>query len=338
MFPFVSHATELPIGELEVDEESDSSATRGAWGYSLFRKLLPVVATALIAGGVAVTVVNLLGDRPHSNLRLQAAWLAPATLALCALELMQAELWRRLLRALGGELDTPNGLAIWCVSAIARYVPTSMLMPIVRVRMSRRRGVQADVCVASVVYEAVLVTCGAACMSAYFVITLPPLRGDLWRWGILAVPLATAGALHPAVFAPLSGKLLARAGRLPLARHLSPRELLGFATGYLASFAVAGLGLAAVVLMLHTLSWQDLPTVAGAMAIGFIASTLAFVLPGGLGAREAALVVALSPVLSTVVATGAAVAVRLIQIGVEVLLALALPWIARRRDARREAR
>lgn len=333
MFPFVSRATDPSAGETKIGETRQRTADPSAGRFSLFRRLLPVVAAALIAGALAITVANVLGDRPHANLRLHLAWLAPAILALCILELVQAELWRRLLHALGGSLDTPNALAIWCVSAIARYVPTSMLMPVVRVKMSQRRGVQGDVCLASIVYEAVLVTCGAACMAAYFFITLPPLHGDAWRWGIVVAPLAAIGALHPRILGPLSARALARAGRAPLPTHLSTRQLLGFAVGYTASFAIAGLGLAAVVLMLHTLSWQDLPTVAGAMAIGFIASTLAFVLPGGLGAREAALVLALSPVMPTVIATGAAVAVRLIQIGVEVLLALALPWLAHRRTA-----
>jgi hypothetical protein len=334
MFPFITNTTDLSaINEKSVTRPSASADRRGN-GFPGFRGLLPILGGALVAGAVAITVVNLLGDHPHAHLRLQAVWLGPAILAFGALELLQAELWHRLLRALGGHLDAPDALAIWCVSAVARYVPTSMLMPVVRVRMSRRRQVLGDVCLASVVYEAVLVTCGAACMAAYFVITLPQFHGDPWRWAIVTIPLGATAVLHPRLLAPLSSRVLARAGRPPLPAHLSQRQLLNFTAGYAMSFIVAGSGLAAVVLMLHTVSLQILPTITGAMAIGFIASTLAFVLPGGLGAREAALVIALAPVLPTAVATGAAVLVRLVQIGVEVILALALPWIVRRRAAR----
>ncbi len=211
-------------------------------------------------------------------------------------------------------------------------------MPIVRVRISQTRQVQGDVCLASVVYDGALVNCGAACVAAYFVIALPALRGDLLRWVVLALPLVAVSALHPRVFATLSRSLLRRAGRLPLSAHLTLKQLLSFTIGYIATFARAGFGLIAVVLMLHPLTWHGIPAVTGAMSIGSIASAFAFVLPGGLGAREAALVIALSPVLPTFAATtAAAVMIPLIQLGVEVILALLLPWVARRYDIRRRA-
>jgi glycosyltransferase 2 family protein len=209
-----------------------------------------------------------------------------------------------------------------------------MLMPIVRLRMSHTRDVPRDVCLASVVYEAVLVNCGAACVAAYFIVTLPELHGDPWRWGILVAPVAAISLLHPRLLAFLSGKLLRRMGRLPLSTYLSLEHLLGFTLGYVASFVLAGTSLVAVVLMLYPLAWEAVPTVIGAMAIGFIASAFAFILPGGLGAREATLVVALSPVMPAFVATATAVAARLIQLGIEVILALLLPWMAHRRDVR----
>jgi glycosyltransferase 2 family protein len=288
----------------------------------------------LVVGGVVLAVLGVMADRPHSHVRVQLAWLFPAVIVLTALELMQAELWGRLLRALSGQLDVANGLAVWCVSALARYVPTSMLMPVVRVRMSRARGVPGDVCIASLFYEALLVNCGAACVGAYFVITLPALRGDISRWGVLLLPLAAISALHPRVFAAISGAVLRRMGRAPLAAHLSVGQLLRFTAGYVASFVLAGVGLIVVVLMVHSVTWQGAPTIVGAMAIGFVASAFAFVLPGGLGAREAALVAALSPAMPTFVATTAAVALRLIQLAIEVILALLLPWMARRHDGR----
>lgn len=304
---------------------------------SVLRASSPAFIALLVAGGIALTVLGVLSDRPHGHLQLHLAWLAPAIVALTALELMQAGVWHRLLAALGGELELPDALAAWCVSAVARYVPTSMLMPVVRVRMCRDRRVVPEVCLASLVYEGVLVNCGAACVAAYFIVTLPALRGDQWRWTVLALPLISLGALHPRLLAPLSRRLLARMGRLQLPVHLSLRQLLGFTAFYVASFALAGVGLVAIVSMLHPLTWTQVPTVIGAMAIGFIASAFAFVLPGGLGAREAVLVLALSPVLPTVAATASAVATRLAQLGIELLFALLLPWMARRRRARRTA-
>lgn len=300
----------------------------------LLRRALPAIVALAVVAGVVLTVLGVLADRPHSHLAFQVGWLFPAIFAFLALELMQAELWHRLLGALGGTIDTSHALAIWAVSAVGRYVPTSMLMPIVRVRMSRTRHVPAELSIASVVYEGVLVNCGAACVATYFIIKLPGIHHRFWAWSALLLPLLAVGALHPRVVAFLDSRLLARLGRMPLAIHLSFRQLLSFTAGYVASFLLAGLGLVAVVLMVHPLGWQGVPSVIGAMAIGFIASVFAFVLPGGLGVREAALVLGLSPVLPTLAASTAAVALRLIQLGCELLLAVALPWIAHRHEAR----
>lgn len=326
----------------EIQSDVHSLAHAGAFvdeprqeRLSLLRRLLPTVVVLIVAGGVVLAVLGIWADRPRAHFRLDVVWLLPAIVGLAALELTQAELWRRLLGTLGGTLDMLPALAIWCVSAVARYVPSSMLMPVVRVRMSRGRGVRGDICLTSVLYESVLVTCGALYVGAYVIVVLPSLRGDVWRWGVLVLPLAAIGVLHPRLFELLSARALRRLGRLPLPKHLSMKQLLGFTTAYAMSFLLAGASLIAVVMMLHPLTWQGAPTVIGAMAIGFVASVFAFLLPGGLGAREAALVVTLSTVLPTVVATAVAVAARLIQLGIEVILALFLPWVLHRRDARR---
>jgi hypothetical protein len=57
---------------------------------------------------------------------------------------------------------------------------------------------------------------------------------------------------------------------------------------------------------------------------------LTVVLPGGLGAREGVMVLALSPVLPAVVGLAVAVAVRLLQVCVEIVFAMLTPVWARR--------
>lgn len=187
---------------------------------------------------------------------------------------------------------------------------------------------------ASVLYEGVLTCCGALFVAAYVVVVLPALRGDMWRWCVPVLPFVAVCVMQPRLFVILSARLLRRFGRPPLRSLLSVRQLIGFSAGYTASFVLGGLAFAAVVLMLHPVTLPMVPIVIGAMAFGFLASAFAFLVPGGLGAREAALVIALSPLMSTVAATSAAVAVRLMQLGVESSLALLFAWLAHRRDAR----
>jgi glycosyltransferase 2 family protein len=299
------------------------------------RLVLPAITAVLVVAGIVLAVLGALADQPSDQPRLELAWLGPAIAWFAILELVQAELWRRLLIKLGGQLQKSHGLAVWCVSAMARYVPTSMLTPIIRVRMSRARSVPGDLCIASVIYEAVLVNCGAACVAAYFVVSLPALKGDPWRWLIVVMPAAAILVLHPRVVSAIGARVLRRMGRPPLAVDLSLNDLLRFASGYTGSFFLAGLGLIAVVFMFHPLTWQGAATVMGAMSIGFLASVFAFVVPGGLGVREAALILALSPVMPALLATSVAVVTRLLQLAIEVMFALLLPWVAYRKDLRR---
>jgi hypothetical protein len=299
-----------------------------------YRDILTGTAIILIAVGIGGAAIGVLADRPHTYLRFSAGWLAVAITGFAVVELLHAELWRRLVVALGVRMESRRSFAIWCVSAIARYVPTNMLMPVLRVSMSRSHKVPRSICVASLVYEAALATSAALLVGAYCIIGLPALRGDVWRWGVLLIPLLSMLALHPRGVGLVSDRLLRRLGRDPLPSHLSVEQLLRFVAGYVASFLLAGACLLAVVLAFHPLSSHDVPAVLGAYAVGFAATLVAFVLPGGLGAREIALAGVLSAVMPTLVATTASVAVRLIQIATELLLALVTWWIATRHEAR----
>jgi glycosyltransferase 2 family protein len=60
-------------------------------------------------------------------------------------------------------------------------------------------------------------------------------------------------------------------------------------------------------------------------------SVLAFVIPGGLGAREASMAAALAPVMPTAPAVAVAVPSRIVQVALEVVFASAGLLAARRR-------
>jgi hypothetical protein len=209
-----------------------------------------------------------------------------------------------------------------------------MLMPTLRIALAQREGVPKRITLASLVYEAALALAGAIAVAAYFVIQLPALHDRPSRWLVLALPVAAVIALHPRVFGPVTAFALRRAGREPLPLALSVSKLLLLAAMYAASFVLAGASLYALAQGVHALDADALPRILGAFAIGFSASILAFVLPGGLGARELALVAALSPVMSAPVGLAVAIASRLVQVAIEIVLAALTPVIAARADAR----
>ena len=288
-------------------------------------------AIALVVGSSLVIAATTESSRlSGSGLRLHPGWLGAALAGFAILQLMHAALWRRVLASLGETLPARRARAIWCSSILSRYVPTSLLMPVVRVAMADREGVAKRVCLVSVVYEMALALTGALVTSAYFVVQLPRLHEDASRWLVVVLPVVAVACLHPRVFHRVTDFVLRRFGRAPLPRSIPLPRLAAFVLLYAATFAFGGLALFALVDALHPVDAADLVTVAGAFAVGYAVSVIAFVLPGGLGAREAGIAIALAPVLPTTAAIAVAVAVRVLQIAVELFLAVTTRFLAAR--------
>jgi hypothetical protein len=257
-------------------------------------------------------------------------WFVLAVAGLLALQLLHAELWRIQLSHLGASLPSRRARAIWCTSAVARYVPTSMLMPTMRIAMAERLGVPKRLTLASLVYETALVLAGALLVAGYFVVQLPRLEGVPARWLAVVLPVVAVAAMQPRIFGPVSAAVFRRVRREPLARLLPERVILALWIGYALSFVLAGLSLYALSAALYPVDVADLPQIAGAIGAGFAISVLAFVLPGGLGAREAGIAAALAPAMPTVVSIAVAIALRVVQIAIEIVLAGLTPVLARR--------
>jgi hypothetical protein len=214
---------------------------------------------------------------------------------------------------------------------MGKYVPTSLLAWVMRVRMADHAGVPGRVTGASLIYEVALLVAAALAVGAYGVIQLPDLEGQPVRWLVIAAPLAAFAALHPRVFRRVADMALARAGRETLPETLSVPRILIVAGCYAASLVVAGLGTFAFAKTLHHVGAADLPTIIAAFSLGLALSFIGFLLPAGLGAREAAFTAALAPALPAAVAVAVAVGVRLIQMAIEVVYALVTPILAKRR-------
>jgi glycosyltransferase 2 family protein len=287
----------------------------------------------LVALSVGLALVAGLGDFPDVNWRFRPLGLALAVILLAAFLVACAGVWRRILGALGPELPRLPAYEIWFVSGLGRYVPTSLLLPMLRVAMCNRDGVPGRITLASTVYEVSVFLAVNLALAAYFVITLPELASAWERWAVVAIPAIALIGLQPRIFHPLVDGLLARLGRDPLPLTLPGRRVLEFACLYAAAMVMAGLAVYCLAQSIYPVGADDLPTVVGSLAVGTGLSIIAFILPGGLGAREAAMALALSSVMPTAPAVGVAVLSRVFQIGLEVVLALVTLWLARRASA-----
>jgi hypothetical protein len=93
---------------------------------------------------------------------------------------------------------------------------------------------------------------------------------------------------------------------------------------------LVGAGLFTFALALQPLPAGKFLYIATAYPVAFCVSVLTFIIPSGLGTRDATLATAIDTVLPLAVATAIAVAFRIFQTAVELLFVGVLVWLARR--------
>jgi glycosyltransferase 2 family protein len=289
---------------------------------------------AIILASLGAAVATQWSKLPSFDWHFQPGWLVISVAAFAVFEFFQAQLWVTMMHALGSPLQASRGRAIWCMTLLGRYVPTSLMMAVSRMALAEREGAPMRVSLVSFVYEMGLTFTAAVTVGVYFVLELPALQDEPWRFAALVVPLIGVVALDPRVFHRIADYAFHRLGREPLPLSLSRGRVLEFLVLYAATMLIAGFGTYALAHAMHAIPNSHIATCVAAYSVGFAASLVAFILPGGLGARETALAAALAPALPFTVAIAVAVAVRLVQMAVEVAFAFVTPALAKRATGR----
>lgn len=300
------------------------------------RRGLHIGIGIVVALSVGLAALVALGDLGDVDWRFRPFGLAAVIVGFAVCLVWHAEIWRRILTALGHDVSFRRSYAIWFTSGLGRYVPTGLLLPVLRVAMTERVGVPKRVSLASMVYEGCFVLTGALILAAYFVVDLPELQGEPGRFLVLAIPVIALIVLQPRIFHPLSDRVLTRLGRDRLPAVLSSARVLEFVVLYALSYVVAGLSVYGLAQIFYPVGAEDLFICVGAFAVGTALSLIAFALPGGLIAREAGLAVALSPVMPAGPAIAIAVMARIVQLALELVGAVVAPLLARRSEGGRD--
>jgi hypothetical protein len=284
----------------------------------------------LVFACLALFLITQWNKLPSYDWRFRPGWLAVGFVLVLTFYALQPFLWQVILGGLGERGDATQLRAAWGKSLVARYVPTSALMVVGRVVLAERAGITKRVCLASIVYELALGLNAAVIGGAYFFIKLPSLQDQPLRWGLLLViPLALVG-LHPRVFKPITDWALGKLGREPLPRALPYGMVLLLVPAYLIGWLLVGAGLFTFALALQPLPADKFLYIATAYPVAFCVSVLTFIVPSGLGTRDATLATAIDAVLPLTVATAIAVAFRIFQTVIELMFVGALVWLARR--------
>ncbi len=265
------------------------------------KKALRYTATILIVGAVgyffAATLIANWSEVEAEH--LQFSWLMLAAVVLFAAAIpMSGILWGRILTHLDRtvKVKTVEAVAVQCLSWLLKYIPGQVGSIANKLVWGKSRGVGASLIVISFVYENVFLILVSLIPTS--VILLAYFGPDLFtsNAGTLLVPLLALVPLlvisNPKIFSWIfrfvGTKLLKR--DLSGARFLSTRDTLRFQFAFLFPRIVNGAGFvvtAQAIAPVDASAWLPLATIyvlAGAIGI------LAFMVPSGLGVREAVIV------------------------------------------------
>ena len=245
---------------------------------------------------------------------------------------------RRALAALHQPIGLRLVMAAQLVGHLGKYVPGKAMVIVLRASILSRGEAKVSIklsAIAVIIETLNLIAVGAA-LAFLLVIVLDTPPWIKWGSGLMAVA-AAIGTLPPVLRFALSRRLRIRTRRTP-ANESVPPKVLDWTTKDLVaawlwcaiSWIFTGISMTAVVLALVPMATDQsivsLTLICSAAAmLAFVAGFLSL-LPGGVGVRETVLATLLGPIIGPGPALLSAVAARLVQLGVESILAAGI-WI-----------
>ncbi|BCN66755.1 flippase-like domain-containing protein [Prescottella equi] len=203
--------------------------------------------------------------------------------------------WQHTLGALSQPIPAFDAARCYLVGQLGKYLPGSVWAFVLQTELARRAGVSG-----AAAFITVLVTVGLSTTSALLVglLGLPALFqiGTLAAVAVIAlVPIALVCA-YPPVLTKLVNLALKLLRRAPLERPLTVHKI-GLALMWCAiSWIAYGVHLWILASTFGGFGTDRLIASVGAIALAMCAGVLVFVVPSGIGVREAVIVAALAPV------------------------------------------
>ncbi len=308
-------------------------------GWRLIQPLFLALALVFIA----LLLRSQWGELSRHTWRIAPGWLLLSGLLMLTGSCMDIWLWRFALARLGGKLAYPDALRIWFASILMRYIPGNVWQPLGMTVLARQRGVRVEATVGSIaLFQAVnllsvLPFAGVYLLTVGYFGLLQPWLGGATNWLVALAGLGIAlFLLRPGWLIGLLNWALSKVGRPALEARLSTGQLLRLLLVTVLAWLCWGGSFAAMTfgLTVYTASEMTiaLPHLLAAFPIAYAVGYLSFITPSGLAVREGVLYLLLAPLLGGGPTTVAALAIRLWQVILEVVVAGAVGLWARKTD------
>jgi len=253
----------------------------------------------LLYGIIAFCCYGVVIEWPQVHAALSHMhWYSVAGATLCALGgwLCMMLVWNEVISDLGSSLPPSATVRVMSVVQLAKYLPGGVWAFAAQVELGseylvpRRRSATAGV-------VSLALTFALALAIAAVVLPLVSTAAALHYWWALAIAPVIGVCLLPPVLGRLVDGALALVRQQPLERRPSmggiARALGWAALGWL----LWGLQVWLLIRDLTGLGTRALPVAIGGFALAWAAGTMIVLTPGGLGARELALIAVLTPIM-----------------------------------------
>ncbi len=203
--------------------------------------------------------------------------------------------WVRLLNGLGAPVPLVRGAQISLVGSLGKYVPGSLWAYVLQMELGRASGVGRTRVLIASLYAAGVGVVSSLLLGSLALPLLSDQPGTMWLFVLLPVGLV---CLHPRVMTALASFVLRMAKRPPLRQAVTGRAVAAAVAWTLVGYLSYGMHLWLLGRALVPGDLRLLVLVTGAMSIGFTLGLLAFLLPSGVGVREAVLIAAMSVLMT----------------------------------------
>lgn len=258
-------------------------------------------------------------------------WGLKPTLLLAAIGLIalgpivQATSFYDALRAFGPRPRLVDVILVWCRSFLLRYSPTGALAFIYRVRQATRLEASNQEILAATAYEQYAVLQAGLTLSVLF-FWLDGGSVPIWGLGLFTLGLLIALLIRPKLLGSTVKKIMANRG-VELPELLHGRRVIPIIALNIVAWTLIALGNWLLFTALAPDSKISLLYFAASFILACVVGIIVPMLPGGLGVREAMIVLLLAPVMPAAVATALAIGLRIVATLAE-FVAIALGEIA----------
>ncbi|GGK82781.1 lysylphosphatidylglycerol synthase domain-containing protein [Ornithinimicrobium pekingense] len=285
--------------------ESAAGAGRRSWARSALSRLPKLLAAPWVRRGFVILAVGaavvalVLQWEPVVRALHRASW--PLVLVALVLSfvgvLLAAMSWRSVSAGFGAPLGVRDAGVVYLVGQVGKYIPGGVWNLAASAELGHDRGVARRRTVGSLLVGALL---SAVVGGALALLTMPGVEGTPLEgrgWLVVLAPLSLVLVL-PVVLDRVLATMLRVTRQEPVVERIDLRTTaVACAWSALSWVAFGALVLALAVAVGAEPGMTSLRLAVGGYAAAWIVGSVLFFLPAGVGAREAVLGLALSPVL-----------------------------------------